>query len=69
MLSQGLIFMFFGMSGVFLFLIILVIAMNLMTILIKYFPGKEEEIISLTATAGGDAEAAAAIAAAYSMKK
>ncbi|MDR3238318.1 MAG: OadG family protein [Spirochaetia bacterium] len=67
-IMNGLVFTIIGMGIVFTFLVVLVIAINIMKfvtgILEKYFPEQEEAL----QTDAGDAEIAAVIAAAYAMK-
>ncbi|MFC1485238.1 OadG family protein [bacterium] len=48
---QGLIFMVVGMTIVFLFLGILVVAMNIMAKIIKRFPGEETQPVDTTKSA------------------
>ena len=68
----GVSFMVIGMTVVFCFLYLLVIAVNVMKISVaqinKFFPEKEETVAA-PKTNGKMDEIAAAIAAAYSMKK
>ena len=65
MLMQGCIFMIVGMTIVFLFLGIMVLVINLMAYLVKFFPEKEDDKIdSVSKVTTGMDEIAVAIAAA-----
>lgn len=70
-MSTGFGFMIIGMSGVFLFLVLLVIVTNVSYAVIKqinkFFPEKEAALAAVPLRDTGN-EVAAAIAAAYSMK-
>lgn len=71
MIDVGLIIMAIGMLVVFAFLTIMVVSMRLMSSLIlKFFPEKEEPapVRAKAISAGDDAELAVAIAAAYTFK-
>jgi len=63
--------MFLGMGIVFVFLIILVLAVQLVSVIVrKFFPEAEESIESaIPARTSGDAEIAAAVAAVKSFTK
>ncbi|MFW5807902.1 MAG: OadG family transporter subunit [Spirochaetota bacterium] len=71
-MSIGVNFMIIGMSVVFVFLVVMIISMNILKIVItqfnKIYPEKEDTV-QQPAAADNTQEIAAAIAAAYSMKK
>jgi Na+-transporting methylmalonyl-CoA/oxaloacetate decarboxylase gamma subunit len=59
---QGLVFLMVGMGTVFLFLLVMVMAMNLSGKICKLFPEPIVEAPAPRAAAGGEAEIAAVIA-------
>lgn len=71
-MSIGVNFMVIGMSMVFMFLVLMIITMNILRVVVtqlnKIFP-EVEEIVQKSAPSDNSQEIAAAIAAAYSMKK
>ena len=68
MIIDGLTLTVIGMSVVFLFLILLVFVMKLLSFVVhKYFP--EKEVLVPAAAGAGNAEIAAAIAAAAAFQK
>ncbi len=71
-LMQGVTFMIMGMGVVFAYLLLMVFAMHLLRIVVseinKIFP-EPEEAVQTSVPSDNSQEIAAAIAAAYSMKK
>lgn len=65
----GLTITIVGMSVVFLFLTILVLAMNFFSYLIRTFFPEKEEVIKVRSRGSQENEVAAAIAAAYAAIK
>ena len=65
MLNDGVELMVLGMGIVFLFLVMLIVAVNMMTFIVqKYFPSAEVKQKPVPANAGNEAGRVAAISAA-----
>jgi len=70
MLTSGWILMGVGMSTVFLFLVILIVGMKVMSaIVVRFFPESEAPLKSVSTGSGAGVEIAIAIAAAKTYSK